>query len=339
MDGRPLFEPQALYVERGAERYPLGETLVRRYLGRGVPVHWVDDHNRIPELRAWPDRTLPQKKRLLILGVRKTIRLVPNRLSADYILPFTSSGCPAMCVYCYLLCTFFTNSYLRVFVNRDEIWRAVDRKEAHTDRDIVVEIGSNSDLVLEDTLTGSLQWAIDRFSGLRRLQGTLATKFAAVEPLLALDHRRRTRLRVSVNPEPIVRRLEVGTAPLDRRLEAARMLHQAGYPVGVNLAPVVLEDGWERDYGQLLDRLEAELPESLKRTLFFEIIFMTYGVANCRLWAEVSPRIRQPYDPARMRPKGRGKYAYRPEVRGPAEAFFRRELKRRFPQAILTYVC
>lgn len=276
---------------------------------------------------------------MLILGIRKTIRLIPNRLSADYILPFTSSGCPALCVYCYLCCTFFTNSYLRVFVNREEIWRAVEREDARADREVLVEIGSNSDLLLEDAITGSLRWAIERFACLTRVKGTLATKFADVDRLLALDHRGRTRIRVSVNPASIVRRLELGTAPLERRLEAARLLHQAGYPVGINLAPVVLEQGWEHAYGQLLDRLEAELPASLKHTVFFEIIFMTYGMANRKLWAAALPRLPQPYDPEHMRPKGRGKYAYRPAVRDPAAAYFRRELTRRFPRAEISYIC
>lgn len=105
-----MFDPTVVYVERGSENYPLGKTLINRYKEQGKPMIEVSDHNKIPELRGLPDREFVRLKRYLIIGIRKSLRLLRNERSADWIVPFTSSGCPAYCLYCYLRCTFFKNS-------------------------------------------------------------------------------------------------------------------------------------------------------------------------------------------------------------------------------------
>ena len=45
-------------------------------------------------------------KRNLIIGVRKTHKFVPNHKTSDFLVPYTSSGCTAMCMYCYLVCNY-----------------------------------------------------------------------------------------------------------------------------------------------------------------------------------------------------------------------------------------
>ncbi|NPV69915.1 MAG: spore photoproduct lyase [Firmicutes bacterium] len=330
--------PAEVYVERGSQDYPLGRALVERYAGQGIPIIEVEAHHRIERLREVPDRMLPRLKRVLVIGVRKSLRILPNNRSADYIVPFTSSGCSASCLYCYLLCTFFSSSYLRVFVNREEIWAAVERKSSRLADPAVFEIGSNSDLVLEDSVTGSLQWAIERFAGLERGSATLATKFGAIDGLLSLNHRGKTTIRVSVNPEEIIRRIEMGTSPLGARITAANALAAAGYPVALNLAPVIMLTGWREMYGRLLQRLEAELSAGVKRRLFFEIIFMTYGLANEQINREAFPNAENLLDRRCMRPKGRGKYCYSPRIRTEAEEFLVNEIGSLFPGAPVRYI-
>ena len=175
-----LFKPSAIYYEAAVQEYPLAgaDGAVFRC---GYSLIEIENHNRIEQLRAIPDRELVAKKKVLVLGVRKTLRLVPNELSADFIVPFTSSGCPAMCHYCYLMCTFFSNAYLRIFVNREAMWRVIARKAGQAVNRYTFELGSNSDLVLENSITGNLQWAIEKFAVLDH-QATLIPR-AQVEPL------------------------------------------------------------------------------------------------------------------------------------------------------------
>lgn len=343
-----LFQPTEVYVEQGAEEYQLGARLVRRYSELGVPIHSVADHNRIPELRERPDHEFASKKRVLVLGIRKSLRLMPNRLSADYIVPFTSSGCPAMCLYCYLTCTFFSNAYLRLFVNRERMWETLERRvrraqaenqRGHEGGEVVFEIGSNSDMLVDESLAGNLSWVIPRFGRLPYGKLTFATKFAAVGGLLDLDHGGRTRVRVSVNPDEIIHRIELGTARLGQRLEAANRLFDAGYEVGLNLAPVVLIQDWRTAYGGLLEELRDTLAPGFRHRLFFEVIFMTYGLATRDINRAAFPALTGFHRPDIMRPKGRGKTCYKDPLRAEAEGWLRGELEARFPQARIAYIC
>jgi spore photoproduct lyase len=45
----------------------------------------------------------------------------------------------------------------------------------------------------------------------------------------------------------------------------------------VNFGPVILKDGWRRDYAELFTRLHDTLSEEAKRQLAAEIIFLTHS--------------------------------------------------------------
>jgi spore photoproduct lyase len=335
---REPFRPAALYVERGAEQYPLGWELIERYAERGIPLTWVDAHHNIPELRDRPDEEFLQQKRYLVIGVRKTMKIAGNDKSADFIVPWTSSGCTAACTYCYLVANWFKGAYLRVFVNRDEIWRAVLRHAAKQPPGAVYEIGSNSDLVIEHAVSGCLTWSVERFATLEGHRATFATKFAHIDDLLGLDHRNRTQVRFSVNPPDLVRKVEIGTSPLLHRLESANKLFGAGYRVGLNVAPIMLVDDWQEQYAHLFDLLRERLDSDLLRQTFFELIFMTFGWANARINEASMPGVLDVFEKAKMRPKGPTKMTYKPPLREEAAAWFRSEVAARFPEAVVSYV-
>ena len=329
------FTPARIYYEPATLKYPQGREILDRF--KDVPRQEIESHNRIPELRERPDKDFPHMKRYLILGIRKSLKLMPNPNSADYIVPFTSSGCSAMCLYCYLVCTYFKGAYLRLFVNRDEIIRSVRKKVEDTVRPLTFEIGSNSDLVMENLVSGNLRWIVDQFSKLKTT-ATFATKFHQVEDILHIEHAGNMRIRLSVNPEMIIRRVELGTSPLDKRIEAANALYESGYQVGVNIAPIILIDEWEKLYREMLTTLREGLLPELQKKLFFELIFMTYGYAHQQINPQAFPNAYPFFQRDLMRPKGRGKLCYKAEYRAPAEEWFSQMLPLLFPDAKISYI-
>ncbi len=62
-----------------------------------------------------------------------------------------------MCLYCYLVCNFNKCSYLRLFVNREEMLDKIIKTANKSEKELVFEIGSNSDLVLENMITRELE--------------------------------------------------------------------------------------------------------------------------------------------------------------------------------------
>jgi len=328
--------PEKIYYEPKALEYELGGQLREKY--PDVPWIPIESHNAIRELQTQPNSAFPRMKRFLVVGIRKTHRYVPNQKSSDFLVPYTSSGCSAMCLYCYLVCNYNKCSYLRLFVNREQMLEKLIRTSQRSERELTFEIGSNSDLVLENTITGNLEWTIERFGREGKGNLTFPTKFGMVEPLLGLEHRGRTVARVSMNPPEIIRRIELGTSPLPSRIAALNSLCAAGYPVGLLIAPVILLDGWERQYMELLDILSDTLSEKVKQSFFIEIILMTYSYVHRAINREAFPSAPDLYSPGQMTGRGRGKYCYRPEERARAEAFFRKEIGRRFGKSKILYI-
>lgn len=337
LDGKGLMmKPAAIYYERDIFDYELGRKLKDKFDDRlWIP---IDSHNNIPKLRSNPNSEFVNMKNLLIIGTRKTHKYVPNQKVSDYLVPFTSSGCSAMCLYCYLVCNYNKCSYLRLFVNREQMMDKLIRTAGKSDKDLVFEIGSNSDLILENQITENLPWVIEEFG--RREKGylTFPSKFSMVEPILNVPHRGRTIFRMSVNPQEIISQIEFGTSDLKSRIRAFNKIGDAGYKTGLLIAPVILVDGWKNLYIRLLDVLGQELSGKIKEELFFEIIFMTYSYVHNAINTEAFPDAVKLYEKEKMTGRGRGKYCYKNELRIEGEVFFRSEIAKRFPHNKILYI-
>lgn len=327
------FQFDAVYYEPQALEYELGKQLQEKY--KSLPWTKIESHNRIPQMSAAGNRDFPRLKQHLILGIRKTHHYVENHKVSDWLVPYTSSGCRAMCLYCYLVCSYNKCSYLRLFVNREQMMDRLLKADAAAPAPQTFEIGSNSDLVLENEVTGNLPWTIERFGREGRGHLTFPTKFDMVQPLLNLDHRGKVIFRMSVNPDEIIRRVELGTSPLDARIRALNEMAEAGYPVGLLIAPVILLPGWKRMYGELIEKLADELSPKVKQSGFIEIILMTYSFVQNAINTEAFPNAVPIFDRTLMTGRGRGKYCYRNEARLEAEAFLQGQIQSRLKMPIL----
>jgi len=328
--------PERIYFEPAALDYELGKILQEKY--SHVPWVEIETHNNIEQLRSNSNKAFTTMKRYLIIGVRKTHKYVPNHKVSDFLVPYTSSGCSAMCLYCYLVCNYNKCSYLRLFVNREQMMDKLLKTAHSSQRDLTFEIGSNSDLVLENTITGNLAWTIEKFGQNNKGFITFPTKFDMVESLLALDHQGRTILRMSVNPQSIIQKVEFGTSSLKNRIKALNQICDAGYKVGLLIAPVVLVEDWMEQYARLIEQLADELSPQAKQALFIEIIFMTYSYVHHAINNEAFPNALELYDKTLMTGRGRGKYCYRHELREQGEQFLREELSQKLGSIPIRYV-
>ena len=331
-----MFRPTYIYYEEKVKDYELGKQLIEKY--KDVPKKIIDNHNNIEELRTKQNSEFPKLKQLLIIGTRKTHKYIENHKVSDYLVPYTSSGCTAMCLYCYLVCNYNKCSYLRLFVNREEMLDKIIKTANKSEKDLTFEIGSNSDLVLENTITGNLEWTIEEFGKNNKGFITFPTKFAFVDPLLNLNHNNRTIIRMSVNPQEIISKVEFGTSKLNDRIEATNKLKKAGYKLGILIAPVIMVDGWKDLYKNLIEELEQKLSDEVKKDVFFEIIFMTYSYVHTKINEEAFPNAINLYNKENMTGRGRGKYMYKQDLRKDGEQFFREELGKHFPNNKIIYI-
>ena len=329
------FIPDAIYYEEKAKDYELGKKLLEKY--KDVPQFVIENHNNIEEMRKKENKEFPKMKRNLIIGIRKTHKFVPNNKISDYLVPYTSSGCTAMCLYCYLVCNYNKCAYLRLFVNREEMLDKIIKTANESEKELVFEIGSNSDLVLENSITGNLKWTIENFKKAEKGYITFPTKFDMVDDLLDIEGKERVIFRMSVNPKEVIQKVEIGTSRLEQRVEAINKLKEAGYKVGILIAPVIFVDNWEKLYEELVIYLKENLSEKAKQDVFFEVIFMTYSFIHRKINEEAFPSAINLYDQDLMTGRGKGKYTYKQELRKKGEEHIGKLLEKYFPNNRIVY--
>ena len=329
------FVPDAIYYEEKAAEYELGKKLLEKY--KNVPKFIIENHNNIEEMRKKENKEFPKMKRNLILGIRKTHKFVPNNKISNYLVPYTSSGCIAMCMYCYLVCNYNKCAYLRLFVNREEMIDKIIKKANESDEELVFEIGSNSDLILENVITGNLKWTIEKFRKAEKGYITFPTKFDMVDDILDVQGKEKVIIRMSVNPKEIIQKVEFGTSSLEKRVKAINKLKKAGYKVGILIAPVIFVDNWEKLYEELVIYLHENLSEEVKRDVLFEVIFMTYSYIHRKINEEAFPKAIDLYNKEIMTGRGKGRYTYKQEQRKIGEEYIGKLLNKYFPNNRIVY--
>ena len=331
-----MFKPQAIYYENGIKDYYLGNFLLNKY--NDVPKFEIESHNNIEEMRSKPNSEFANMKKNLIIGIRKTHKFVENHKTSDYLVPYTSSGCTAMCMYCYLVCNYNKCSYLRLFVNREKMLDKIIKTAENSEKELTFEIGSNSDLVLENTITGNLVWTIENFAHTNKGFLTFPTKFDMIDDIITINHNGKIIVRMSVNPQEIINKVEFGTSRLGARINAINKLKQSGYKIGILIAPVILVDNWKALYKDLIQILADKLSPEVKKDTFFEIIFMTYSFVHTKINEEAFPNAINLFDKNLMTGRGKGKYMYKSEIRKEAEVYLRELMQHYFPNNEIMYV-
>ena len=212
------------------------------------------------------------------------------------------------------------------------------KTDKNSDSPLTFEIGSNSDLILENTITENLEWTIPKFINEAKGNLTFPTKFDMVDSILNLNHDGRIIIRMSINPSEIIQRVEFGTSSLDSRIKAINKLQEAGYKVGILLAPIVLVPNWENLYKNLIVYLSEKLSPKAKKNVFFELIFMTYSYIHKVINNEAFPNAIELYNKDLMVSRGYGKYTYNENVRKEGTKVLTSLLKKYFGDNKILYI-
>jgi spore photoproduct lyase len=278
------------------------------------------------------------------------LKLQPIAPSADWRVDL-AEGCPAHCNYCYLAGSLSGPPVTRAYANLPEIigvlpdhlgqGRITSRSKARADEGTTYEASCYTDPLALEHLTGSLSALVTAFGQWDApVQLRFTSKFAAVEPLLGLDHQGRTRMRASINPAAYAR-FEGGTDPVSRRLAALRRMAEAGYPVGLTIAPIIAAEGWQAAYGELIEDAAAALAQVPNLDLTAELIthrFTPGSRAVLQSWYPGSSLEMDPEQRAEKRTKfGSLKFVYPPEVMTELKSWFTQRLSAVLPMARVLY--
>lgn len=287
----PDWRPRRVVITRAARGFAHGRAIARRASVEGIPVVELPNDRLSLALPDDPRRAYAEAKATLAIVVAPPSKrkLQPIAPSADWRVDL-AEGCPAHCGYCYLAGSLKGPPITRAYANLDEILgelpahlgqgRITSRSTARMHEGTTFEASCYTDPLALERLTGSLSAAIAWFGAWGAdAQLRFTTKFADVGPLLALDHKGRTRMRASINPRAFAR-FEGGTAPVAERLRALAAMARAGYPIGLTIAPIIAAEGWEQAYAALIDDAAAILGASPGLDLTVELITHRYTAGS-----------------------------------------------------------
>jgi spore photoproduct lyase family protein len=192
------------------------------------------------------------------------------------------------CAYCYVPRRKGFSNPVTVFANIEQICRYTARHVARQGVKAVpnqvdpaawvYDIGENSDCSVDARISANVRDLVDTFRVLPTAKASFATKHVNRD-LLEWDPQGRTRVRFSLMPDADSKLLDVRTDRIADRIGALDAFVAAGYEVHVNLSPVVVREGWRRDWAELLDQLADGTNQAFKRQAAAEIIFLTHNDA------------------------------------------------------------
>ncbi|RFU61923.1 spore photoproduct lyase [Bacillus sp. V59.32b] len=336
------FVPQLVYIEPKALEYPLGRELKQKFEEMNIEIRETTSHNQIRGLPGDNDfQRYRVAKSTLVIGIRKTLKFDTSKPSAEYAIPL-ATGCMGHCHYCYLQTTLGSKPYIRSYVNLEDIFEAAEKYMNERKPEITrFEAACTSDIVGIDHLTHSLKKTIEFFGqkefGLLRF----VTKFHHVDHLLDAKHNGRTRFRFSINSRYVIKNFEPGTSSFDERIEAARKVAAAGYPLGFIVAPIYIHEDWKAGYLELFERLSESLQGMDLSNLTFELIQHRFTAPAKRVIQKNYPKSKLELDEGKRKYKwgryGIGKYVYPNEEAADLESTIRGYIDRFFPKSEVQY--
>lgn len=258
--------PRRVLVTPSALDWPAGVAIVERATATGSEVVRLGTDR----LTGLPDAYRDAKTTMAVMVASPSRRrLQPIPPSADWRFD-VAEGCPAHCSYCYLAGSLAGPPIIRAYANLPEILAELPAalgqglvtslSEARAGEGTTFECSCYTDPLAIEHLTGHLAACITHFGAWdAAVQLRFTTKFDAVGPLLGLAHRRRTRIRFSINAAG-AERFEGGAPRVAARLAALRSVAEAGYPVGLTVAPIMRLPDW----GDAYDRLFAAVASALE---------------------------------------------------------------------------
>ncbi len=249
-------KPDKVYIEETVRYHPLAEKIISKL--NPIRIEFVEDWRKIGDTKPLTQRAVEDKNSLALAEKKgEVIKSIGRMESGEYYL-FHEIDCTYDCEYCYLQYYFQTKVPV-IFVNRDEVLKKIEEVlKAHPHP--YFHVGEVSDALAFDHLT---EFSLDMarlFSEYKNGTIEFRTKSTNIPNLVSIkDPPKNVIPSWTISPEKVVQSIEHKTPSFDERLLAARKCQENGYTIGIRLDPVILYEGWERDYKGMVEGLFSAL--------------------------------------------------------------------------------
>ncbi len=179
----------------------------------------------------------------------------PEIICCGYYVLQNAENCHLNCTYCFLHEYSNTDAvivYSNVTEMFDELSMILDKNKNKFYR---IGTGEFSDSLAIDDITEISKMIIPFFAEYKNALLELKTKSTNIKNLLELNHKNRTVVSWSVNPDRVIFEEERLSPNLEERLKAAQTCVENGYRIGFHFDPVIYYQRWEEDYRDTLEKI------------------------------------------------------------------------------------
>ena len=189
-------------------------------------------------------------------------------------------GCPLNCAYCYLRGTYRGRTTPR-YIRLDHVLKALEEvfsdERFNGGRPAIFNSGELADSLMNPSF---MEKIVDKFEEQSKHKLLILTKFGTRNiGFLIKKPREQTVCAWSLNAPKVARMWESAAPKVEDRIEAARLVKEAGYKVWIRIDPIFPVEDWKDHYELLLlklfwkdfkpDRIIIGTPRGLWKTIHY----------------------------------------------------------------------
>lgn len=246
---------EKIFVEKELLHSPQTQQVLKRFKKEPIIL------NRYTEVWGKVKKPYLQKRESLNLFIAKKrgdlIKEAPPAygLSGEPHYYFINAyNCIYECEYCYLQGYFHTPD-LVMFLNHQEMIMAMKKTLEDHEGKVWFHAGEFSDSLALSHITGELEHYFNFFADHPRAFLELRTKSANIRELLSHSPLENIITSFSLSPKDQIKNIDHKTPSLEHRLKAISQLADKGFPIGIHFDPIIFNNNFENEYGDLINDL------------------------------------------------------------------------------------
>jgi len=210
-------------------------------------------------------------------------------------------GCGLGCSYCSIQ-TFYEDGAIGIEKNLAE---KLGNIPLDPNKNYHIGSGQSSDSLAMGNRNGILEAQLELAKKNPNIIMEFKTKTKNIDYFLSVDLPPNMMVCWSLNPQTIIDHEEHFTASLEQRIDAARRLADRGVIVGFHFHPMVYYEGWETEYGNIIQSLLSTFsPHEIGMISLGTLTFIKPAIKNLRALGIKSKVLQIPFKDAS------GKYSY-----------------------------
>lgn len=247
-----------IYIHQDIVNAPQAISIQSHFEKQNSKIEIVSSAHEVFDLVSSANDPIQKGKEILFLTKNKGafIRKCPgtrNYICCGYKILHIGTFCVMDCSYC-ILQSYFHPPMLQYFVNHDDLMTELNalflEKKIHR-----IGTGEFTDSMIWEFWTDLANVLVPKFSEQNHAVLELKTKTTAIKKLKHLSHNRKTIVSWSLNTNQVIFNEECRTTSLSARLKAAAECESWGYPLAFHFDPMIIYDGCEKDYEQVVTEL------------------------------------------------------------------------------------